>query len=107
MSLTRLRSVPRWRAMTVAYWLSGLIVSSFTPFFGAALEEDGFARDHVSNLYSLFGLAAALGAVSLGRISDRVGRWPVLVAAMMMTAAAAALVLTGREPFARTGAVAR
>lgn len=104
-SLARLRSVPRWLSLTIGYWLFGSIVSSFTPFFGAALEESGFSRAHVGNLYSLFGLAAVFGAVALGRISDRVGRRPVLLGAMLVMAAAALLVLTGREPFAAIAAI--
>lgn len=104
-SLARLRSVPRWLPLTVGYWLFGVIVSSFTPFFGAALEEKGFSRAHVGNLYSLFGLAAVFGAVSLGRISDRVGRRPVLLGTMIVMGGSALLVPTGREPFAAIAAL--
>ena len=104
-SLDRLRAVPRWFALMAGYWLFGLIVSSFMPFFGAALEEKGFSRNHVGNLYSLFGLAAVVGAVSLGRVSDRVGRRLVLVGSMLVMAASGLLVLTGREPFASVAAV--
>lgn len=104
-SLDRLRAVPGWLTLTIGYVLSGLVVSSFTPFFGAAMEESGFSRGHVANLYSLFGLAAVFGAVSLGRLSDRVGRRPVLLGAMVAIAASCALVLTGREPYATVAAV--
>jgi len=104
-SLERLRAVPGWLALTIGYVLSGLVVSSFTPFFGAALEEVGFSRSHVANLYSLFGLAAVFGAVSFGRISDRVGRRPVLFGAMVVVSTASALVLTGREPYATVAAL--
>ena len=103
-SLRRLRTVPRWPMLTIGYWLFGLVVASFTPFFGAALEESGLARSHVGSLYSLFGLAAVVGAVSLGRISDQIGRKPVLVGAMFVMASAALLVLTGREPYAARAA---
>jgi MFS family permease len=104
-SLTRLRTVPRWASLTIGYWLFGYIVASFTPFFGAALEEKGFSRAHVGNLYSLFGLAAVAGAVSLGRVSDRVGRRPVLLGSLAAMLASAVLVLTGREPFAAVAAL--
>lgn len=104
-SLQRLRTVPGWVPITVSYWLFGFVVSSFTPFFGAALEDVGFSRAHVGNLYALFGLSAVFGAVSLGRVSDRTGRQPVLVGALLVMAAAALLVLTGTEPFAAAAAI--
>ncbi|MEL7158844.1 MAG: MFS transporter [Actinomycetota bacterium] len=104
-SLGRLRTVPDWVPVTVAYWLFGFVVSSFTPFFGAALEEVGFTRTHVGNLYALFGLSAVVGAVSLGRVSDRIGRQPVLVGALLAMAVASLLVLTGSEPYAAMAAM--
>ncbi len=105
-SLARLKLVPGWKMLTASYLLSGLSVSSFTPFFGVALEEHGFSRHHVANLYSLFGLAAALTAVNLGRVSDRIGRRPVLLGAQAVVAGAALLVVTGTEPFATIAAMA-
>ena len=104
-SLARLREVPGWRPLSLAYWLSGLVISSFTAFLGAALEEDGLSREHVANLYSLFGLATACGALTLGRLSDRIGRRPVLQATLAGTGLASLLVLTGREPWATLAAV--
>ena len=98
-SLARLRTVPRWSFLTLGYWLFGFVIASFTPFFGVALEEKGYDRDHVGNLYSVLGLAAVIGAVSLGRVSDRIGRRPVLLGALVAMAAAALLVLTGQEPY--------
>lgn len=104
-SLTRLRTVPGWLSLIVGYWLFGAIVASFTPFFGVALEESGLSRAHVGNLYSAFGLAAVIGAVSFGRVSDRVGRRPVLLGAMLVIAASGLLVVVGREPYAAIAAV--
>ena len=104
-SLARLRSVPGWLPLLAAHLCSGLIVASFAPFFGAALEEEGFDRAHVANLYSLFGLAAVFSAVSLGRISDRTGRRPILIGALVAMSAASGLVVLGREPFATIAAI--
>ncbi|MEM7340720.1 MAG: MFS transporter [Actinomycetota bacterium] len=104
-SLERLRTVPRWVPLAAGYWLFGLIVSSFTPFFGLALDDAGFSRAHVGNLYALFGVAAVLGAVTLGRLSDRVGRRPVLVGALTAISVASLLVITEREPFAAAAAL--
>jgi MFS family permease len=103
-SLSRLRSVPGWLPLTGAHLCSGLVVSSFAPFFGAALEEQGFDRAHVANLYSLLGLAAVFAAITLGRLSDRTGRRPVLIGALLTMSVTAMLVILGREPFATIAA---
>ncbi len=104
-SLTRLRSVPGWLPLLAAHLCSGLIVSSFAPFFGAALEDEGFDRAHVANLYSLIGLAAVVAAVSLGRVSDHTGRRPVLLGSLAAMSATSLMVIIGREPFATLAAI--
>jgi MFS family permease len=99
-SIERLRTVPRWLVLSVGYLMFGLVVSAFTAFFGLLLKDQGFSPGHITNLFSLLGLAAVFGAVSLGRLSDRVGRRPILIGAMATITAASALTLVGREPFA-------
>lgn len=99
-SIARLRTVPRWVVLSLGYWLFGMASSSFPGFFGLLLKDQGFSAGHITNLFSLLGLAAVLGAVNLGRFSDRVGRRPVLTGAMVAIGCAAALALVGREPFA-------
>ncbi len=98
-SLARLRTVPRWLALTTAYWIFGLVSSSFAPFFGLLLKDQGFSAGHITNLFSLLGLAAAIGPINLGRLSDRVGRRPILGASHLALGIAAVLALTGREPW--------
>ena len=98
-SLQRLRTVPRWLVLAVGYWLFGLVASSFTAFFGLLLKDRGFAAAHITNLFSLLGLAAVIGPINLGRLSDRVGRRPILIGSMVAMAVSAALTLTGREPW--------
>jgi predicted MFS family arabinose efflux permease len=99
-SMARLRTVPRWPVLCFGYLLSGIVASSFAPFYGLLLKDQGFSPNHITNLFSLLGLAAVLGAINLGRISDRIGRPPVLTGASLTIAAAALLALIGREPFA-------
>lgn len=99
-NLRVLRQVDGWLPITGAYILFGLVISGYAPFLGAKLTEDGFSEAHVATLYSAIGLSAIFGAVSLGRLSDRIGRKPVLVTAMAMISLASLLILVGREPFA-------
>ncbi len=98
LSLSNLRMVPGWVPLTCAFLMFGLIVSSYAPFLGPKLEEDGFSRGHVSTLFSLLGLAA-IGAMGFGRLSDRIGRKAILIGAMGMVGVASLLVLIGREPW--------
>ncbi|MFT7598273.1 MAG: MFS family permease [Acidimicrobiales bacterium] len=100
MNFQALRQVRGWVPLTLAYVLFGLMISGYSPFLGAKLTADGFSEAHVATLYSLIGVSAIFGAVSLGRISDKVGRKPVLIAAMAMMGLASLLVLPGAEPFA-------
>ncbi len=99
-SISRLRTVPRWMVLCGAYWLFGLISSSFPSFFGLLLKDQGFSPSHITNLFSLLGLAAVVGAISLGRASDAIGRRPILLGAMVAICGSSALALVGREPFA-------
>jgi DHA1 family inner membrane transport protein len=101
-SLERLRTVPGWLVLSAGYWLFGLLGSSFTAFFGLLLKDRGFTAGHITNLFSLLGLAAVIGPFNLGWLSDRVGRRPVLTGSMLAMTAAAGLALTGREPWVAT-----
>lgn len=103
-SIDRLRTVPRWLMLSVAYWFSGLVASAFPGFFALLLKDQGYSPGHITNLFSLLGVAAVIGAVNLGRLSDRVGRRPVLVGAMLAIAASAVLALVGAEPFSAIAA---
>ncbi len=99
-SVRLLRTVPRWVVLSCGYWLFGIVSSSFPSFFGLLAKDQGFSAGHITNLFSLLGLAAVIGAVNLGWVSDRIGRRPVLTGAMAAIGVAAALALLGREPFA-------
>ena len=103
-SFTQLRDVPGWIPLSLGYAMFGIIVSVYTPFLGAKLEDDGFGRGHVSAIYSLMGVAAIPGAIGIGRLSDHIGRRPVLVGTMVGMFASSVLVMSGREPFASIAA---
>ncbi len=104
--LTGLRSIPEWKLLTFAYTTFAILAGSWTQFLGVALEEDaGFSRAHVSNLFSAFGLAAIVGALAFGRLSDRIGRDRAMALASLICAVGSIFVPIGREPFAAFAAL--
>lgn len=105
LNLAAARQVPGWIPLTAAYMLFGLVISAYSPFLGAALEEQAFSRSHIATLYSMIGVSAIVGAISLGRLSDRIGRRPVLAGAMLGLSVSCLLVMVGREPFASISVV--
>ena len=99
-SLRVLRRVPRWWSPTIGYTFLGLAYVLFTTFVVTALEVDaGFSKTHASNVYALLGAGNALGALTVGRIADRVGQRFTSVASCCLTSAACVGVLVGHEPF--------
>jgi MFS family permease len=83
----RLRSV---RTVALVYALFGLGYSSFLAFFVAFLQR----QIHVAGsllVWACLGIAAGLGGIVVGQLSDRWGRRPTLVASMVLSALAAGL----------------
>jgi MFS family permease len=50
-------------------------------------------------MFSIVGIAAVFGGLTLGPLSDRLGRRNTLTAAFVLFGVCALLVLTGRQPF--------
>ena len=101
-----LRRVPGWAGLVGGYAAYGLAYSVYTSYLVTALEDDaGFSAAHASADYTLVGGALVVGGVLLGRLSDRVGRGPALVAGYLGMAAAIVVVPLGVEPLAGVSAV--
>ena len=97
--LNVLRSVPRWWAPTAAYACFGLGYVLFTVFVVAALQHDaGFAVGASSRVFAIMGLGIATGALTVGRLSDRLGRRSTMVSSFVLAALACCAVLIGSEP---------
>ena len=98
-TLSSLRAVPSWVALTVAYAAYGLCYSIYASYLVAALQSDaGFSAYHASFDYGLVGLSIAAGGVLLGRLSDRIGRRPALLWGFVAMGACPLLVLAGCGP---------
>lgn len=104
--LSTLRQVPRWWSPTAAYTCFGLGYVLFAVFVVAALQHDAhFSAGHASQVFALMGLGNAIGALSIGRLSDRIGRRTTMIVSFAAAAVPCLVVLTGREPFVALSAV--
>lgn len=95
-----LRTVRAWIPATVAYAAYGFAYILVLAYLVARLEDDaGFSSGAATAMFSLVGVAAAFGGLTLGPLSDRLGRRTTLTAALLLFAVCALLVLTGRQPW--------
>jgi predicted MFS family arabinose efflux permease len=87
---------PRLTWVYVCYLCYGFSHGLFTGFLVAALHDDaGLTVGQAAGAYSLLGLGNIAGGVVLGRASDRWGRRPLLVVAMLIIAGCAAVIPFG------------
>ncbi len=94
-----LRQVRGWVPLTIAYASFGFGYILVIAFLVARLEDDaGFTSDEAAAMFSLLGVATVLGGVTLGPLSDRIGRRITITATFSAFAACTLLVLTGSRP---------
>jgi MFS family permease len=90
--------LPGATALLLAYGIYGVSFAIYTHFLVAALQDElGYGSGPAATAYSLLGLASILGGVVLGRVSDRLGRKPVLVVALLLVGAACVVIPLGWE----------
>ena len=95
-----LKTVPGWIPATVAYAAFGFAYILVIGFLVARLEDDsGFTSDQAAAMFSLLGAATVLGGLTLGPLSDRIGRRVTLTSAFALFGGCALLALTGRQPW--------
>ena len=98
--IAALRTVRGWIPAVVAYACFGFSYILVIGFLVARLEDDsGFSSSEATTMFSLLGLATVIGGLSLGRLSDRLGRRLTLTASFVLFAACGMLVLTGSQPW--------
>ena len=97
--LSVLRRVPSWWAPTAAYACFGLGYVLFATYVVAALEQDaGFATGQASRVFALMGVGNALGALCIGRLSDRIGRRVTMFTCFALAGVGCLAVLAGTDP---------
>jgi predicted MFS family arabinose efflux permease len=102
-----LRTVPAWWAPTAAYTCFGLGYVLFATYVVAALEQDaGFGKNHSVWVFALMGAGNAAGAISVGRVSDVIGRRTTLVASLCAAGSGCLAIIVGIEPVVSVGTFA-
>ncbi|HSJ91981.1 MAG TPA: MFS transporter [Ilumatobacter sp.] len=95
-----LRTVRAWVSATVAYAAYGFSYILVLAFLVARLEDDaGFSSGEATAMFSVVGVAAMFGGLTLGPLSDVLGRRETLTSAFLLLSASGLLVLTGRQPW--------
>jgi MFS family permease len=95
-----LRVVRGWIPATVAYAAFGFSYILVVGYLVARLEDDsGFSSGEASAMFSILGAATVLGGLSLGRLSDRIGRRITLTGTFTAFGLCALLALVGRQPW--------
>jgi predicted MFS family arabinose efflux permease len=104
--LSVLRQVPSWWAATAAYVFFGLGYVLFAVFVVAALVQDaGFSSRHASQVFAFFGLGNSVGALTIGKLSDRIGRRPTMIGCFAAASLPCFAVINGHEPWVSLGGV--
>jgi MFS family permease len=95
-----LRTVRGWVPATVAYAAFGFAYILVLGFLVARLEDDsGFSSGQASAMFSVVGASTVLGGMTLGPLSDRIGRRVTLSSAFTIFGLCSLLVLSGRQPW--------
>lgn len=101
-----LRTVPGWIPATVSYAAFGFSYILVIGFLVARLEDDaGFTSDQAATMFSLLGAATIFGGISLGPLSDKIGRRVTLIASFVIFGLCGLLALTGSQPWVAIAAI--
>lgn len=98
--ISALKTVVAWVPVTMAYAAFGFAYILVLGFLVARLKDDaGFSSGEAAAMFSLIGVAAVLGGMVLGPLSDRIGRRTTLTTAFTLFGLCGLLVLTGKQPW--------
>ena len=101
-----LRRVQAWKALTLAYSAYGFSYILVISFVVARLEDDaGWSPDRAALVFSVIGVAVVFGGLTIGTLSDRVGRRRMMIFAFVSWAASSLAFLVDSLPLALVAAV--
>lgn len=101
-----LRRVQAWKALTLAYSAYGFSYILVISFVVARFEDDaGWSSDRAALVFSVIGVAVVFGGLTIGTLSDRVGRRRMMIFAFVSWAASSLAFLVDSLPLALVAAV--
>ncbi|KNB53121.1 MFS transporter [Streptomyces caatingaensis] len=80
-----------------AFWITMVGTTAPTPLYPLYGEEFGFTPFTVTVVFAVYAVGVVLGLLLLGRLSDQIGRRPVLVLSTLLSAAAALVFLLAHD----------
>ena len=102
-AITRLQG---WKTAVFFYMAFAFVASSWFQFFGLSLENDhNMSREFTTHMWALMGIGGVVGALTFGRLSDRLGRPRTMCIVTAAGATTCLLILVG-EPWAAALAAA-
>ncbi|MET9577825.1 MFS transporter [Streptomyces sp. DT199] len=84
-------------SVAFAFWITMAGTTAPTPLYPLYGEEFGFTPFTVTVVFAVYALGVVLGLLVFGRLSDQVGRRPVLVAATLLSVVAAVVFLLAQS----------
>ncbi|MET8947849.1 MFS transporter [Streptomyces sp. NPDC004542] len=84
-------------SVAFAFWITMAGTTAPTPLYPLYGEAFGFTPFTVTVVFAVYALGVVLGLLTFGRLSDQVGRRPVLVAATLLSVCAAAVFLVAQD----------
>ncbi|MFB7261299.1 MFS transporter [Streptomyces nojiriensis] len=80
-----------------AFWITMAGTTAPTPLYPVYGKEFGFSPITVTVIFAVYALGVVVGLLAFGRLSDQIGRRPVLVAATLLSACAALVFLAADD----------
>ena len=95
-----------WKTAVFFYMAFAFVAASWFQFFGLSLENDhNMSREFTTHMWALMGIGGVLGALTFGRLSDRLGRPRTMCIVTAAGATTCLLVLVGEMWAAALAAV--
>ncbi|MEW2071306.1 MFS transporter [Streptomyces sp. NPDC007346] len=84
-------------SVAFALWITMAGTTAPTPLYPLYGQEFGFTPFAVTVVFAVYALGVVLGLLAFGRLSDQIGRRPVLVAATLLSVCAAVIFLLAQS----------